>query len=67
MLMHHISFSCFYYILFQSNFDDTERNKSFVPVNYREFVHTLEEIIEPTKKKYTATQEEFKDDKNQPA
>ena len=51
-------------ILFQSNFDDTERNRNHVPVNYREFIHKLEQIIEPTRKKYTPTDEEFKDDKN---
>ena len=41
-----------------------ERNKTYVPVNYRDFVHQLEQIIEPTKKKYTATECEFKKDKN---
>ena len=51
-------------MLFKSNFDDVERNRSYVPVNYREFVHNLEKIIEPTKKTYIATDGEFKDDKN---
>ena len=48
----------------QSNFDDAERNRSYVPVNYREFVHNLENIIEPTKKTYIATDAEFHEDKN---
>ena len=52
-------------ILFlQSNFDDAERNRNYVPVNYRDFVHKLENIIEPTKKTYIATDGEFHDDKN---
>ena len=51
-------------LLLKSNFDDVERNRSYVPVNYREFVHNLEKIIEPTKKTYIATDGEFKDDKN---
>ena len=48
----------------KSNFDDMDRNKTYVPVNYREFVLKLEEIIEPTKKTYIATEGEFKTDKN---
>ena len=52
------------FLFLQSNFDDAERNRNYVPVNYRDFVHKLENIIEPTKKTYIATDVEFHDDKN---
>ena len=52
------------FFFLKSNFDDMERNKAYVPVNYREFVHKLEQIIEPTKKSYIPTEGEFKTDKN---
>ena len=40
------------------------RNKSFVPVNYRDFVHKLEEIITPITKQYKATEGDKATDKD---
>ena len=43
---------------FQSNFDDTTRQKNFVPVNYRFFIEQLEQKMDPGVQKYIATRED---------
>ena len=50
-------------ITFQSNFDDSERQKEFVPVDYRSFVEHLEKRMDPGVQKYIATAEDFSKDK----
>ena len=46
------------YFFFQSNFDDTTRQKNFVPVNYRFFIEQLEQKMDPGVQKYIATRED---------
>ena len=48
---------------FQSNFDDTTRQKNFVPVNYRFFVEQLEQKMDPGVQKYIATREDRQEHK----
>ena len=50
-------------VLFQSNFDDNARQQDFVPVNYREFIETLEKKMEPLRRNYIATTEDFANDR----
>ena len=47
----------------RTNFDDNARQENFVPVNYRNFVETLESKMEPGRQNYIPTEEDFANDR----
>ena len=53
------------YILFQiqTNYDASEKQKSFVPVNYRDFIDYLEHKTKLKTVDYIPTEADFKEDR----
>ena len=55
-------FILFFVFKLQTNYDASEKQKSFVPVNYRDFIDYLEHKTKSRTVNYIATEADFKED-----